>query len=150
MEEIMSGKKDSRPGTGSGDTIHIGIGDNARNVAAGKDIQQLVGDQAQMQISEADISDVRELFAELRRQIATEAPPEVKEAAVERVTELEEAVTAKKPDLTTMEYVKQWFAKRIPQLLGTVVSVLVNPVVGKVVEAGGEIAAGELKKRFEQ
>jgi hypothetical protein len=28
--------------------------------------------------------------------------------------------------------------------------VLVNPVVGKVVEATGEIASGELKKRFEQ
>ena len=64
--------------------------------------------------------------------------------------ELKEAVTAKKPDLTTMDYVKKWFVKKLPQVAGKVIGVLVNPIVGKVVEAGGEIAAAELKKRFGQ
>ena len=38
--------------------------------------------------------------------------------------------------------------KNLPQLAGSIVSVLVNPIVGKVVEAAGEIAAEELKKRL--
>ncbi len=55
---------------------------------------------------------------------------------------------ATKPDLTTMEYVKNWFEKHLPQMAGAIISVLVNPIVGKVVEAAGELAAGELKRRF--
>jgi hypothetical protein len=47
-----------------------------------------------------------------------------------------------------MEYVKNWFGKHLPGLAGTVVGVLVHPVVGKLVEAAGDAAADEFKKRF--
>lgn len=43
----------------------------------------------------------------LKAQVETEAPPEKKEAALERLEELKEAVTAKEPDLSTMEYIKR-------------------------------------------
>jgi len=141
-------KESDVPKAVGGDSIHITIGDQARDVAAGKDVHQVIG--AQVQVSEADLTAIRNLVAELRHKIEVQAPPEKKVSALERVEELEEAVTAKKPDLTTMEYVKKWFSKNLPQLAGAVVSVLVNPIVGKVVEAGGEIAAEELKRRFEQ
>jgi len=101
-------------------------------------------------VTEADLAIVQELFAKLKRQVDAQSPPEKRDSAIERVEELEEAVTEKKPDFTTMEYVKKWFDKHLPQLAGAVVSVLVNPIVGKVVEAAGELAAWELKRRFEK
>jgi len=64
------------------------------------------------------------------------------------VQELEEAVTAEKPDLTTMEYVKQWFVKNLPGLAGAVTGVVVNPIVGKLVEAAGDALAAEFRRRF--
>jgi len=141
-------KKNNSPEAVGGDSIQITIGDHVRDVAAGKGIHQVIGEQVRVQVTKADLAAVRELFAELKRQIEAQAPPEKKDPAMERVEELEEAVTAGKPDLTTMEYVKNWFGKHLPQLAGVVVSVLVNPIVGKVVEATGELAAEELKRRF--
>lgn len=136
--------------TKKGDDIHITIGDHAQNVAAGKDIDQVVSGGSRGQVTEADLAAVRELFAELKRVIESQASPELKDPATERVEELEEAVTSTESDLTTMEYVKKWFGKNLPKLSGAVISVLVNPIVGKVAEAGGEIAAGELRRRFSQ
>lgn len=136
--------------TKGGDDIRIKIGDNSRNVAAGKDVRQVIGEQAKVQVTNIDLEAIEELFAELKRTVEAQSPPAVKDAAVERVGELKEAVNAEKPDLTTMEYVRNWFSKHLPQLTGAVVSVLVNPIVGKVVEAAGELAAGELKRQFGQ
>lgn len=141
-------KRNNVSKSASGDSIKISIGDYAYGVAAGKDVHQSLGEQTRLQVTEADLAAMRELFAKLKRQIEAQAPPEKKDSAVERLEELEEAVTARKPDLTTVEYVKKWFGKHLPQLAGAVISVLINPIVGKVVEATGEIAAGELKRRF--
>jgi len=69
-------------------------------------------------------------------------------AAVERVDELTEAVMAEKPDLTTMEYVRNWFTKNIPALAGAVVGVFVNPIVGKAIVAARDLAADQFKRRF--
>jgi hypothetical protein len=118
-------------------------------VAVGKDIiqEQTVG-ATHPDVTEADLAALRQLLADLKAQVEVEAPPEKKESALERVDELEEAVTAKEPDLTTMEYVKRWFAKRLPGLAGSVASIVVHPVVGKLVEASGEALASEFHRRF--
>ena len=62
--------------------------------------------------------------------------------------ELEQAVTEKKPDLSTMEYVRSWFLKNLPGLAGAVTSVVVHPIVGKLVEAGGDALVSEFRRRF--
>ena len=67
---------------------------------------------------------------------------------MERVDELEQAITEEKPDLSTMEYVKNWFVRNLPGLAGTVTSVVVHPIVGKLVEAGGDALVGEFRRRF--
>lgn len=132
-----------------GDSIQVTIGDNAKNIAAGKNIEQTVTEQhEQIQITEADMKAIHELFVSLKSDIEKEVSSELRESAIERVDELEETVTAKKPDFSTMEYVKKWFVKKLPTFAGKVMGVLVNPIVGKVVEASGEIAATELKERF--
>lgn len=88
------------------------------------------------------------LMADLKQQVAAQAPADKAAPALEKVTELEQAITAKEPDLTTMEYVKNWFVKNIPQLAGAVTGLVVNPLVGKLVEAAGETIASEFKRRF--
>jgi hypothetical protein len=99
-------------------------------------------------VTPAELDELRKLLLELRSRVQVEAPASQKDAALERINELEQAVLEKKPDLSTMEYVKNWFGKHLPGLAGTVVGVLVHPVVGKLVEAAGDAAADEFKKRF--
>ncbi len=136
-------------GKRSGDEIRATIsGDVSGQVAVGKDIEQKQIIGARPQVTEADLEAIRQMMADLRAQVAAQAPPEKKDPALERVNELEEAITAEEPDLTTVEYVKKWFAKHLPQLAGAVTSVVLNPIVGKVVEAAGEVAASEFRKRF--
>jgi len=99
-------------------------------------------------VTEADLTELRQVLTDLKAKVAAEAPLEKKDAALERVEELEEAVTAEEPDLTTMEYVKRWFVKNLPGLAGAVTGVVVHPIVGKLVEAAGDALAAEFRRRF--
>jgi hypothetical protein len=47
-----------------------------------------------------------------------------------------------------MEYVKRWFVKNLPGLAGAVTSIVVHPIVGKLVEAAGDALAAEFRRRF--
>lgn len=134
----------------SGDVIRATIsGDISGQVAVGKGITQIqtVG-AAQPQVTEAELAELRQVLADLKAKVAAEAPPDKKDAALERVEELEEAVAAEEPDLSTMEYVKRWFVKNLPGLAGAVTSVVVHPIVGKLVEAAGDALAAEFRRRF--
>jgi hypothetical protein len=106
-----------------------------------------VGADAQA-LTDAEREELRAAFAALEARVAAEAPPEQRDAALERVGELEEAVTAAEPDLSTMEYVRRWFGKHLPGLAGSVVGLVVHPIVGKLVEAAGETVAAEFRRRF--
>ena len=135
----------------SGDVIRASFngGVSGGQVAVGKGItqDQTIGVGAP-EITEADRAALRRALADLRTQVITEAPPDKKAAAAERVDELGEAVTAETPDLSTMEYVNRWFVKHLPQLAGSVVAVVTDPVVGKLVEAAGDGLAAEFSQRF--
>jgi len=134
----------------SGDVIRATIsGDVSGQVAVGKGITQTqtIG-AAQPQVTEADWAELRQALADLKAKVAAEASPEKKDAALERVNELEEAITAEEPDLTTMEYVKRWFVKHLPGLAGAVTGVVVHPIVGKLVEAAGDALVAEFRRRF--
>lgn len=121
-------------------------GDTSGQIAVGKNIKQR--QQTGSPITAADIESFEELISELRTKVASEAPEDKKAAALERVQELEQAVTEEKPDLSTMEYVRKWFGKNVPALAGAVTSVVVHPIVGKLVEAGGDLLAQEFQRRF--
>jgi hypothetical protein len=135
-----------------GDTIFGKIEGNVSGQAAiGKAISQTqsIGTPT-AEITPADLAMLHGLLADLKAQIEASAPAEKKEAALERVDEFKEAVTAKQPDLSTMEYVKGWFGKHLPGLAGAVLSVVVHPVVGKLVSAAGDAVAKEFQHRFGQ
>ena len=116
-------------------------------VAVGTGISQVI-DTVQQRLTEVELAELRRLLADLEAKVEAEAPPEQKQAAVERVKELGQAVTAEEPDLTTMEYVKRWFVKNLPGLAGAVTSIVIHPIVGKLVEAAGEVLATDFRRRF--
>jgi hypothetical protein len=80
--------------------------------------------------------------------VAAQADPGKRASALERLGELREAVTADEPKGGTVEYVLDWFRTHLPKLAGAVAGVVVNPIVGKLVEAAGEAAAGAFKRRL--
>jgi hypothetical protein len=119
-------------------------------VAIGKSIrqEQSVGEM-KLELSEAERAELGQAFTALRSEVEANAPPETRPAALERVDELEEAVVAAEPDVTTMGYVKKWFTKNLPTLAGSVVGVLVNPIVGKIVQSAGDAAMTDLQRAVE-
>ncbi len=126
--------------------ISARIGDvEGSQVAVGSEISQTYVPPV---VTAEEMAQLHRMFAELKTKIEQEAPAEEKEKALERVDELKEAVTAKEPDLTTMEYVKNWFGKNLPSVAGSVVSLIIHPVVGKLVEVGGEALAATFRRRF--
>ncbi len=134
----------------SGDSISATIGNvgDRSQVAVGKDIAQTQTHNAPPVVTPEDMAQLQQMFDALKAKIASEVPPAEKEKALERVKELQTAVTAKEPDLTTMEYVKNWFGKNLPAVAGSVVSLIVHPLVGKLVEVGGEALAATFRQRF--
>lgn len=127
-------------------TVH---GQVSGQVAVGKDITQTQNIGAAAELTEEEWGELGRLFADLRAQVAAQAPPDQQQAAAERAAELEEALTAEEPDLTTVHYVKSWFAKKLPTLAGLVTAVLVNPIVGKLVQVAGDAAVEELTRATE-
>jgi len=118
-------------------------------VAVGNGITQVQTTAApRPEVTEAELAELRQALADLKAQVAAQAPPEQRDAALERVDELASAITADEPDLTTMEYVKRWFASHLPALAGAVTGVVVHPVVGKLVEVAGDAVAAEFRRRL--
>lgn len=134
----------------SGDTIRATIaGDISGQVSVGNynTMTQTIN-KAKPEVTEAEVAELRHMFTDLKVRIAAEAPPEKREAALGWLGELEEAVNASEPDLSTMEYVRHWFGKHLPKLAGAVTGVVVHPIVGKLVEAAGDALAAEFHRRF--
>lgn len=127
----------------SGDSISASIGDvgERSQVAVGKGITQTQTYSAPPVVTSEDRAQLQEMFDELKAKIEQEVAPVERERALARVDELKEAVTAKEPDLTTMEYVKNWFGKNVPSVASSVVDLIVHPLVAKFVAAGGKALA---------
>jgi hypothetical protein len=131
----------------TGDHISANVtGPVQGQVAVGKDIRQrqAAGDM-KIEITEAELAELSQAFTDLKAEVEANAAPEQKEAAVERVNELEEAITAEEPDLTTVQYVKRWFVKNLPAVAGSVTGILIHPVVGKLVQSAGEAVAAQFQ-----
>jgi hypothetical protein len=138
----MSKNRKSNPGV----TLTI-TGDVSGQVAAGNGIKQS-RTEVQRSVSALDMETLKQALSQLRNLVEMEVPKDKQDAALERMDELEQAVTEEQPDLSTMEYVRNWFVKNIPSLAGAVTSVVVHPVVGKLVEAAGDALSAEFRRRF--
>jgi hypothetical protein len=87
---------------------------------------------------------LQDTFERMRADVGAKAPPEQREEALRQATEVEQAVVAAQPDAGRVKRALRWFRDNAPALAGTVVSVILSPLVGKLVEGAGT----ELSKRF--
>jgi DNA-binding FadR family transcriptional regulator len=139
---------------GSGDDIRVTIGGSVQEggqFAAGRDISQSyvrTHTEGATPVTEADLAELRSAVESVKAQIVAEVQPDQQAAALERIDELEEAVVAAEPDLTTLQYVRKWFGKHLPKLAGSITGLIVHPVVGKIVEAAGDLAARQFREYF--
>jgi hypothetical protein len=115
-------------------------------VAVGGSVSQTQSNVTAAAVPEEDLAALRAQFAALRSEVL--ADPDTPDSAAEKLDELQEAVTGEAPSLSTMEYVRDWFVKHAPKFAGAVTALVVNPVVGAIVGAGGELLAAEFKRRF--
>ena len=138
----------------AGDHISVRIGGSVQEggqVGIGRNITQtysrthMSGSPA---VSSAELAELQRAIDEVKAQILAGAPPEQQAAALERVDELKEAVVAEELDVTTLQYVRKWFLKNLPKLAGSVTGLIVHPVVGKIVEAAGDLAAAQFREQF--
>lgn len=134
-------------------TNQEGISANIRgtvngSIAVGSGITQIINEKAVSSLTEEDLASLEQALAALRQLIAQDAPTEVQAPALERLGELEDAVNAPKPDLSTMEYVKNWFDRHLPDIAGSVTGIIMNPVVAKLVQGAGDILMLEFRRRF--
>lgn len=131
----------------SGDHITGNIAGNiSGQVAVGKNIAQRQQAGQREALTEAEWAELQQLFADVKAQVPTEVPDDQQAPALERFQEFEDALTAEEPDLTTVDYVKRWFLKRLPGFAGVITGVLVNPLVGKLVQSAGDAFANELAR----
>jgi hypothetical protein len=130
-------------------TIRGNISDvSGGQVAIGQHVEQTSTSIATERPSDADVTALLERFAALRAEVL--ADPDTPDEAAAKLDELESAVTAEKPELSTMEYVRDWFVKYAPKFAGAVTTLVVNPIVGALVGAAGETLAAEFTRRFGQ
>lgn len=114
-------------------------------VAIGREIaqHQEVGSM-EIGLSETERAELGAVFAKLRQEVGAAVPEAERPGALERLGELEQAVLADEPDLTTVQYVKKWFARKLPAAAGLVASVLVHPLIGRIVERAGDKLADSI------
>lgn len=99
-------------------------------------------------ISRAELKVLLSEFSSLKQQIEVTVPPEKKAAALRKADELQAAVLDKKPNPSQMASIRDWFVKNAPGIAGGVTSLVVNPIVGKLVEAAGDAVAGQFRRHF--
>jgi hypothetical protein len=137
--------------------VHVEVHGNVSGPVAGVNEGTQIGTQiesvapSQPGLTEAELTELRRALGELRARVAAEAPWGEQAAAHERVTELEAALTTDKPNpttLTKLEYVRDWFLENLPGLAGSVTSIVVSPIVGKLVAAAGDTLVAEFQRRF--
>lgn len=100
-------------------------------------------------LSPEDAAQLRSLFADFKSSVATQAPPDVRAEALEQADDLERAIVADQPDPGKVGKVLRWFREHVPELAGTVASVVVSPLVGKLVEGAGQAIADHFRQVVE-
>jgi hypothetical protein len=128
--------------SGAGGNTNVTIGGSVSGqVAVGNGITQIV-----TRITPEERQELVQRVDQLRQQVEAEAPPERKAEAIQQVAAIEHEILSPKPDLGKLQAVKRWFLDSLPKLAGAVGSVVVHPIVGKLVEATGEAMAQRWKE----
>lgn len=110
--------------------------------------QVVIGDGNVITIAQNERKVLQRQFSAIKKNIKKSAPPDKQDEALRKVAELQGNVLSDKPDPSSMARIRDWFVKHLPGIAGAVTGTIVNPIVGKLVEAAGDAVAGEFKRRF--
>jgi len=97
-------------------------------------------------LSPQEIAELRGVFDGLRAEVVEQVPPEQRDAALAEAAEVEAAIVSDRPQPDRVRRALRWFRDNAPQLVGSVISVVVNPLVGKVVEGAGDLIADQFRE----
>jgi hypothetical protein len=89
-------------------------------------------------LSDAELRRLRAAFEQLQAGVATEAPPEHRDQAMEQIATLERAVFADTPALDTIAEAPEWFERDTPKLAGLIRDQVVRPIMGVLGRSGGD------------
>jgi hypothetical protein len=92
-----------------------------------------------------DVAALRAVFDDLRTNVAASVEPGRQEEALAQVGELEGSLIAREPDPGRVRTALRWFKEHAPQVTGAVASVVIHPLVGKVVEGAGDAVAKRVR-----
>ncbi|WP_327640855.1 hypothetical protein OHB24_21420 [Kribbella sp. NBC_00482] len=103
-----------------------------------------------VRLSSMENDELGAVFTDLYDKIAqTPLTLSDRDEAVKQVDELKRAIAdPKAPDVGRMKRVVSWFKEHLPALAGAVVGIVVNPIVGQLVKAGGDLAVREFNEQF--
>ena len=138
----------------SGDTIIVDIGPGAKNIAAGKNIYQVVNEL----LGEPQVGDkavIQSQFAQLRSSLdglEDKIEPMTKQIVDFQLQLLEGELTkieeSEVPSASTITQVGDWLLKNIPDLAEALTSLFATPAIGKVVGKAGEAAVTWIRDHF--
>src|SRR4051794_7777180 len=117
-------------------------------MAVGSGINQTWTTAAAEPLTAVDLVELNHLIVELAAKVAAEAPAGSRDSALERVDELGKALDPAEPRVHTLAAIRDWFVDHLPKLAGAVTSVIVNPLVGRLVEAAGDVASRQFTEFF--
>ena len=143
----MTGKKDPSINWTSGDISGSQVNFGDGNVMIQGNSNK-VTKTTSTGISQVELKELQAAFADFKAQVEAGAPLDKKNEALQKADELQKAVLDGKPDPSKMASVRDWFLKNAPGIAGAVTGMVVNPIVGKVVQAAGDLAVEEFKKLF--
>ena len=137
---------------GDKNTVIGSVSKGATSVISAGDIGQVFTESQSSNLqnvgSREDLQSFVDMLSNFQQQIETTAPEQLQAASKEQAEKLKDQVTSKKPDVTTIEKIKVWFAKNLPGMLGMLTGILTHPIVGKLVEAAGEYTLGQFRERL--
>jgi hypothetical protein len=106
-------------------------------------LQQRVGEAARERLEPAEVEALARDLRDIRDRTAAQTPPDRRDEALSRVGELEATTMgADHPEPARIARVYRWFLRNAPDIAESVSTLLLGPLVGKLVGGGtGAIAA---------
>jgi hypothetical protein len=89
-------------------------------------------------LPDAELQRLRAAFEQLQARVATEAPPQHWDQAMEQIAKLERAVFTDKPALNTIAEAPEWFERDTPKLAGLIRDQVVRPIMDTMGRSGGD------------
>ncbi|MFC4909596.1 hypothetical protein [Actinomadura gamaensis] len=129
------------------DRVNVEVGGDLSGQVVIGDRNKLVAGLEKRAANVSDPAELRALIAQLRAALAAQ-PGDVAAEGSERLADLEDALSAERPDPGRMRRVRDWFRERAPELAGAVGKIIVSPLATTLATAAGDDLAAEARRHL--